>query len=282
MLWEASPGRKDGVCGSGERQEKLLLRQTFLVFCFQAPWAGTEIARRTGVGGSRQNSALPGNFPTSCTFCFSPQPRRLPLTWQVWDDPVLRVDVPGFNGEHLLQRFLWSGARYSCEGGTGGTPIAPVPLPAGTYWLDPMPPHQETCQGSIELVAPHFKGQGDRSRGTQEPLLTQVCFGAILAGIHPPASSPPKPSCTGPGAGARPGTTHVELVYLCKPAVDELFREVVPLHQEHVDLRGKAEAMQPYGRAGPLTLLRLKLPGSLTDGSISDKWRVFLPPPQCE
>lgn len=46
------------------------------------------------------------------------------------------------------------------------------------------------------------------------------------------------------GAIAPPGTTHVELVYLGKPAVDELFREVVPLHQEHVDLRGKAEVLQ--------------------------------------
>lgn len=34
----------------------------------------------------------------------------------------------------------------------------------------------------------------------------------------------------------------MELVYLSKAAVDDLFGEVIPLHQEHVDLRDKAEA----------------------------------------
>lgn len=45
----------------------------------------------------------------------------------------------------------------------------------------------------------------------------------------------------------------MELVYLSKAAVDDLFREVIPLHQEHVDLRSKAEAavLQASGTTHP-------------------------------
>lgn len=58
----------------------------------------------------------------------------------------------------------------------------------------------------------------------------------------------PKPVC--------PGRTHVELIYLSKAAVDDLFGEVIPLHQEHVDLRSKAEAavLQASGTPHPAVL----------------------------
>lgn len=68
----------------------------------------------------------------------------------------------------------------------------------------------------------------------------------------------------------------MELVYLSKPAVDELFREIVPLHQEHVDLGGKAEALQLCGRAGPHTPLRLNPPGNPPDLSVTAKLVFYI------
>lgn len=82
--------------------------------------------------------------------------------------------------------------------------------------------------------------------------MSQVCFGAISAGIRPPLfPTRGSPGAMGWGPVPVPRTTHVELVYLGKPAVDDLFREVVPLHQEHVDLRGKAKALQLCGTRHP-------------------------------
>lgn len=44
----------------------------------------------------------------------------------------------------------------------------------------------------------------------------------------------------------------MELIYLSKAAVDNLFREVIPLHQEHVDLRNKVEAAVLQASGTPL------------------------------
>lgn len=63
----------------------------------------------------------------------------------------------------------------------------------------------------------------------------------------------------------------MELIYLSKPAVDELFGEVIPLHQEHVNLGCKAEALQLCGQAGPRTPLQLNPPGNPTDLSVTNK-----------
>lgn len=102
--------------------------------------------------------------------------------------------------------------------------------------------HQEKPpQGAWGQQLPLSRHEGDRNAGTQEPLLSQVCFGGVSAGICFPSFPllpPAQPWYTSTGAGAPPRTTHMELVNLGKPAVDELFGEVVPLHQEHVDLRG--------------------------------------------
>lgn len=77
--------------------------------------------------------------------------------------------------------------------------------------------------------------------------MSQVCFGAISPGICPLIFPHPAPCSAGLEASSCPRVTHVELVYLGKPAVDDLFGEVVPFYQEHVDLRDKAKALQLCG-----------------------------------
>lgn len=74
--------------------------------------------------------------------------------------------------------------------------------------------------------------------GTQEPPLSQVRLGAVPAQICC-LLLPPCPTLN--WGWCLPGSAHMELVDLGEPAVDELFREVIPLHQEHVDLWGRAE-----------------------------------------
>lgn len=65
----------------------------------------------------------------------------------------------------------------------------------------------------------------------------------------------------------------MELVYLSKAAVDNLFSEVIPLHQEHVDLRSKAEAAVLQGSGTP----HPTVPGvSPVDGPVSVKIECFL------
>lgn len=198
-----SSERKDGVCRAAD-------------YCHYSDLSGVLISSLvyrkycTMHLSGRQPAQLnpPGNFPASCSFYSPPQPRCLPLTWQVRDDPVLYVDVPGFNGEHLLQRFLQSRARHDSEDGTRGTlcdihSSAPSLPPCLVLALLPRAcvgwiPHLGTGRNlprDTEPMAPTFKGQKRLKDWTQEPLLNQVCFEAISDGIHPPSTSPPPGPC---------------------------------------------------------------------------------------
>lgn len=50
----------------------------------------------------------------------------------------------------------------------------------------------------------------------------------------------------------------MELIYLSKAAIDDLFGEVIPLHQEHVDLRSKAEAAVLQASGTPLPIVPME------------------------
>lgn len=91
---------------------------------------------------------------------------------------------------------------------------------------------------SLRTPGSHSQSKGDVNTETQEPPLSQVYLGADPAQtcclLLPPCPTLDVGRCL-------PGSAHMEHVNLGEPAVDELFREVIPLHQEHVDLRGRAE-----------------------------------------
>lgn len=106
------------------------------------------------------------------------------------------------------------------------------PLPGAP--CNPVP--GETSLGGTGLPIPGAKEMVNR--GTQEPPLSQVCLRAVPAQICC-LLLPPCPTLD--GGWCLPAAAHMELVNVGEAAVDELFGEVVPLHQEHVDLWGRAE-----------------------------------------
>ena len=110
------------------------------------------------------------------------------------------------------------------------------PLPGAP--CNPVP--GETSLGGTGLPFPGAKEMVNT--GTQEPPLSQVCLRAVPAQICC-LLLPPCPTLD--GGWCLPAAAHMELVNVGEAAVDELFGEVVPLHQEHVDLWGRAECTWP-------------------------------------